>query len=586
MAQVEIIAANLNSKNEDTIIVKSKKKVCAYARVSTDSEEQLTSYSSQIKYYTEKIKSNPDWVFVGIYADEGISGTQVKNRTEFQRMIDDALNGKIDIIIAKSISRFARNTVDTLNIVRQLREHKVDVYFEKENIHTLELDSEMFLTLYSAFAQAESESISQNVKMGFKAKMKRGEPCGKANPYGYDWDKETKQLVINEEQAEAVRMIFTWYADGLGGRTIAKKLNALGIPTYSGKKWEQSTIRHIIMNEKYVGDLCGQKYYTENPITHKHIKNFGEKEKYYVKEHHEAIISRELWDKAQAVLKKRNSKIIPNGSKHHTNYSQKYAFSSKICCGFCGTNFVRRVGTKKKDGTRNVYWQCYQKIYDSKTCKDSVLIREDALQDAFIQIYNAIAENKYKNKDKLLKAIKSSLEENDYSKEIDKLNKEEEKIQSKLSKLVDMRLEDSIDKNTYLAKEKELKSKLDEIEKQRTDLIEVKDKNKHISENIKQIEKILNNYLKPIEKFSRDSFEELVEKIIVGDIDEDGNKRPNIVRFILKTDVEYKTIIDKNSKDKNNDGNQDVSFVEKEQEIFLVHCIASLLYEDWLHPTY
>ena len=237
MAQVEIIAANLNSKNEDTIIVKSKKKVCAYARVSTDSEEQLTSYSSQIKYYTEKIKSNPDWEFVGIYADEGISGTQVKNRTEFQRMIDNALNGKIDIIIAKSISRFARNTVDTLNIVRQLREHKVDVYFEKENIHTLELDSEMFLTLYSAFAQAESESISQNVKMGFKAKMKRGEPCGKANPYGYDWDKETKQLVINEEQAEVVRMIFTWYADGLGCRTIAKKLNALGIPTYSGKKW-------------------------------------------------------------------------------------------------------------------------------------------------------------------------------------------------------------------------------------------------------------------------------------------------------------------------------------------------------------
>ena len=184
MAQVEIIAANLK-QNVINSVKKIIKRVCAYARVSTDSEEQLTSYSSQIKHYSEKIKSNPDWEFVGIYADEGLSGTQVKNRTEFQRMIDDALNGKIDMIIAKSISRFARNTLDTLKYVRLLREHNVDVYFEKENIHTLELDSEMFLTIYSAFAQAESESTSMNVKMVLNAKMKRGEPVGNQNCYGY-----------------------------------------------------------------------------------------------------------------------------------------------------------------------------------------------------------------------------------------------------------------------------------------------------------------------------------------------------------------------------------------------------------------
>ena len=169
MAKVEIIAANLKTNIENSV-KKALKRVCAYCRVSTDSEEQQTSYNSQITYYTDKIKSNPEWKFAGIYADEGISGTQVNKRTEFMRMIDDAINGKIDMIIAKSISRFARNTLDTLKYVRLLRDHNVNVYFEKENIHTLDLDSEMFLTLYSAFAQAESESISQNVKMGIKQK--------------------------------------------------------------------------------------------------------------------------------------------------------------------------------------------------------------------------------------------------------------------------------------------------------------------------------------------------------------------------------------------------------------------------------
>ena len=233
MAQVEIIKANLKTNEEE--IVNNTKKVCAYCRVSTDSDEQINSYNSQIKHYSNKIKSNPKWKFVGIYADEGISGTQVKNRTEFQRMIDDALNGKIDIIIAKSISRFARNTLDTLKYARELREHKVDVYFEKENIHTLELDSEMFLTLYSAFAQAESESTSMNVKLGLKAKMKRGEYVGNVGCYGYNWNKDTKELEINEEESEVVKDIFNWYISGIGSYTISKMLNEKGIKSHRAR---------------------------------------------------------------------------------------------------------------------------------------------------------------------------------------------------------------------------------------------------------------------------------------------------------------------------------------------------------------
>ena len=397
MAQVEIIAANLK-QNVINSVKKTIKRVCAYARVSTDSEEQLTSYSSQIKHYSEKIKSNPYWEFVGIYADEGLSGTQVKNRTEFKRMIGDALNGKIDMIIAKSISRFARNTLDTLKYVRLLREHNVDVYFEKENIHTLELDSEMFLTLYSAFAQAESESTSMNVKMGLNAKMKRGEPVGNQNCYGYIWNGQTKELEINEEQAEVVRLIFHLYISGLGGRIIARKLNEKNIPTYFDKKWSQSSINRIIRNEKYVGDLLGQKYYVESPITHKRSLNYGEKEQYYVKDHHVGIISREKWNKAQEILKKRNSKQIPEGRNHKTTYSLKYDFSSKIVCGHCNSTYVRRQGTKRKDGIAPIYWKCYQQVDEKDFCKDSKFIREDVLKSMFVELYNLIVKNKHKQR--------------------------------------------------------------------------------------------------------------------------------------------------------------------------------------------
>ena len=331
MAQVEIIAANLKNENQFSVNCNRKKRVCAYARVSTDSDEQLNSFESQKQYYTEKIQSNPDWEFVGIYADEGISGTQVKNRVQFQKMIDDALNGKIDIILAKSISRFARNTVDTLENARKLSEKKVDVYFEKENIHTLDLDSELFLTFFSAFAQSESESLSQNVKLGLKAKMKRGEPTGKAECYGYTWNKETKQLEVNEEQAKVVRMIFNWYISGDGGRVIAKKLNKLGIKTYTGSKWSQATISDIIRQEKYVGDTCGQKYYSVSPITHKKVKNYGEKEKYDARDTHQAIISRDTWDKAQTIINKRSEACSFNkGSKYKSRYPEYKSRYSKI----------------------------------------------------------------------------------------------------------------------------------------------------------------------------------------------------------------------------------------------------------------
>ena len=538
MAQVEIIAANLK-KNVINSIKKIIKRVCAYARVSTDSEEQLTSYSSQIKYYTDKIQSNPDWEFAGIYADEGLSGTQVKNRTQFQRMIDDALEGKIDMIIAKSISRFARNTLDTLKYVRLLREHNVDVYFEKENIHTLELDSEMFLTLYSAFAQAESESTSMNVKMGLNAKMKRGEPVGNQNCYGYIWNEQTKELEINEVQAEVVRIIFDLYVSGMGGRTIARKLNEKNIPTYFGKRWSQSSITRIIRNEKYVGDLLGQKYYVESPITHKRCLNYGEKEQYYVKDHHKGIITREVWDKAQAILSKRNAKAIPNGRQHKTTHSLKYDFSSKIVCGFCNSTYVRRPGTKRKDGSFPVYWKCYQKVDEKDFCKESKFIREDVLKNMFLELYNSIVQNKHKTRDKLLKAIKTVLKDENYQKEINKLDIDLKNLNDKLSKLVDMKLDNIIDKDIYLKKEQEIKLKINEFEIKKEELLNLKNKNSNISDKIKKIEKIVDEPVM-LKEFDKETFDSIIERIIIGEVDENGNSNSDTVRFILKTGEEYK----------------------------------------------
>ena len=534
MAQVEIIAANLK-QNIVNSVNKIIKRVCAYARVSTDSEEQLTSYSSQIKHYSKMIKSNPEWEFAGVYADEGISGTQVKNRTQFQKMIEDALNGKINMIIAKSISRFARNTLDTLKVCRELREHNVDVYFEKENIHTLELDSEMFLTLYSAFAQAESESTSMNVKMGLNAKMKRGEPVGNQNCYGYIWNEETKELEINEEQAKIVRLIFDLYLKGIGGRTIAHQLNDMNISTYFNKKWSQSSISRIIKNEKYVGDLLGQKYYVVDPLSHKRCLNYGEKEQYYVKDHHKGIIDRDTWNKAQEILNKRNNNKKETGREHKTTYSLKYDFSSKIVCGHCNSTYVRRQGTKRKDGTAPIYWKCFQQVDEKRYCEDSKFIRDDVLKNMFVELYNLIVKNKHQTKEKLLEAIKCTLKEENYQKDIDKLSIDLDKLNNKLSKLVDMKLDEIIDKDTYIKKERELKFQIDNLEVSITNLQNQKTENSNVAKRIKEIEKIVNAPAQ-LKEFDKETFDSIVDKIIIG---EDGNKE-QVVRFILKTGVEYK----------------------------------------------
>ena len=257
--------------------INRKLKVAAYARVSTDSEDQLNSFESQVKYYNEKITKNIEWSFVEVYADESISGTQDYKRSNFMRMIQDSMNGKIDLILTKSISRFARNTLDTLKYVRMLKEKNVAILFEEENINTLEMAGELLLTILSSVAQQESETISSHVKLGLKMKQQRGELIGYNGCLGYTYDKENKSISINQEEAEIVKYIFNRYAQGVGSSIIARELINMKYLTLKGlTRWSDSTVRRILKNEKYKGDVLQGKTYTTDPITHKRVINMGE----------------------------------------------------------------------------------------------------------------------------------------------------------------------------------------------------------------------------------------------------------------------------------------------------------------------
>lgn len=283
---------------------KKRMRVAAYCRVSTGDESQQTSYSSQKIFYTHLIYSKPEWQFAGIYADEAISGTSRIHRKEFNRMMEDAMGGKIDYIITKSISRFARNTVDTLNCVRQLKQHTppVGIFFEKENLNTLDAAGELLLTILSALAQEESRTISENIRWSFQKKFEEGKPqINLKRMIGYDKG-ELGEWIINEKQAEIVRFFFERYLYGSSANAIARKANEMGMRTVNGKMWTAGTVLEVLRNEKYVGDLEMQKTVTKDFLTHRSVKNKGEAPKYYVKNHHPAIVERDMWERVQLML--------------------------------------------------------------------------------------------------------------------------------------------------------------------------------------------------------------------------------------------------------------------------------------------
>ena len=332
--------------------IKTKKKVAAYARISMESERMNHSLSAQISYYSSLIQKNPDWQYAGVFADDGISGTGIAKRDEFKRMIEAADNGEIDIILTKSIQRFARNTVDLLQTVRHLKDIGVEVRFEKEHINSMSGDGELMLTILASFAQEESQSISDNVKWGTRKRFEKGIPNGRFQIYGYRW--EGDHLVIHEEEAKIVRLIYNNYLNGLSAETTEKQLAEMGVKSYKGQHFGNTSIRQILGNITYTGNLLFQKEYVADPISKKSRINRGELPQYFVENTHEAIIPMDVYQAVQAEkARRRELGALANWSINTS------CFTSKIKCGRCGKSYQRsnRKGRKDPDANYTI-WIC------------------------------------------------------------------------------------------------------------------------------------------------------------------------------------------------------------------------------------
>ena len=532
MAEVQIIE-KVNGRidrNKGTVI-NGPIKVAAYARVSTDMEDQKNSYESQLQYYMDKMNSNPKWIATEVYADEAISGTQDYKRSDFMRMINDGLNKNFDLLLTKSISRFARNTVDTLSYVRKLKEKNVAIFFEEENINTLEMSGELLLTILSSVAQQESETISSHVKLGLKMKMQRGELVGFHGCYGYDYDKLTKTLSINEEEKKVIQYIFGRYIQGAGTTMIAKELTEAGVPTRRGNPiWCETVIRKIIKNEKYKGDLLQGKTFTVDPITHRRLENMGEKEKYLIKKNHEAIIDYETWEEAQKILEKRNRNY--NKGTRNGTYRRMYAFSGITDCAFCGRLVTRKNWTTKSTGKKA--WYCSTAIKQGrKHCKDSKPIPEEVIEKCFLDAYKVLCADKATIIRNFMEKAEPILKENNTQTEIEKLNIQEHDLKEKLKKLLDLKLDNLITEEAFKEKNYEIERKIKNIQKVKEDKegnIEKEDSIKGKIEGIKELLK--KNQI--ITEFDREVFNILVDKVIIGGIDENENINPYIINFILK----------------------------------------------------
>lgn len=417
-----------------------KIRVAAYCRVSTDNENQLNSYQTQISYYTELINSNPEWELVGIFADEGLSGTQLAHRTEMNKLLVLARKNKVDLILCKSISRFARNTVDLLDTVRELKSIGVGVKFEKENIDTMNVNSEFIISLYASFAQAESESISKNVLWGIQKRFSEGNVrYNLTNTLGYRMGEDGVPVIV-EEEAEVVREIFSSFAEGISMMEIAKSLTDRHIPRRNGETtWHRGNVFSILKSEKYVGDAIMQKSYTVDCLTHQRAINYGEKPKYYVRDAHPAIVDRETYDRVRLELAKRSCDA---GRRRKTKgkYRTKYILNDIMYCPFCGARYMRTIW---QTGGRSIgVWRCGTRMrLDKDKCRKSPSIHEDKLHKAIIGAVNDViadrneiktaAENKVEILTEKLKDIENGI--TDRNEKLGEIDRKRDEILSLVS---------------------------------------------------------------------------------------------------------------------------------------------------------
>ncbi len=529
--EVRVIKAN-NTFDGSSKLDKKKLRVAAYCRVSTDDEDQIKSYDSMVSYYTDYIKKNDDWIFAGVYADKASTGTKALTRQSFQKLIADCLEGKIDLVLAKSLSRFARNTLDTIKYVRMLKEKNVAVYFEVEKINTLK-DGEFLMTILSSVAQQEVENTSAYVKKGLKMKMKRGELVGFQGCLGYDYHQDTKTLTVNEEGAAVVRRIFDRYLEGAGCGVIARELNEDGVRTLRGNNWCSSTVLGIISNEKYKGDLLLGKTITVDPISKRRIENMGEEERYYIEDHHEPIISEQTFNVAQEILARRRGgrqKAVPG---HREKYSRKFAFSSLLECGFCGGTYSRRVwhsGSKYK----KFIWQCSNQTKNGlRYCPDSKGMPEEVIEEAFLESYRMLnLENKDVMKE-FMKKVEATLGKESAEGNIEKTEQTRNGYKKKRRQLLERFLADKIAEDVYHEMDQQYVEKIricdEKLKQYQNDL----QNEEELKNRMERFRKVLSTQ-KILSEFDRNVFDSVIEKVLIGGYDEDGNKEPYKITFIYK----------------------------------------------------
>lgn len=509
---------------------KEKIRVVVYARVSTDSESQEDSYENQVNYYRKRIESDPRYELVGIFADQAISGTTDK-RPEFQLMIQQAKFHNFDMIITKNISRFSRRTADLLKYVGYLKELGINVRFEEEQIDTLGAQGTLMLSILGSIAQMEVENTSAHIQWTLNNKMKAGELVGRPNALGYDvipveieidGKKVTKKkIVINEEEAEIVRFIFSQYLQGVGTHVIGKKLKSMGKKTKTGKSiWHDSSISRILKNEKYTGTLVQGKSYTETPIGRKRRDNQGERSIYVIENHHDAIISQEDFDKVQEIMKSRST-IKGDGKKRGTtNNSKQSVFTSKIRCYYCGKNYVRRVAHKGTNSEK-IIWQCSTYVKRGKNeCPRSKAIDEEAIKIAFIETVEELLTDTmfstYYLTDELFNDYLTKFERDNANIETQILDMEItlEKLKGKNDKLLELMLEGRITEEEF-DKQREKNNK--EIEEQNKLIAALKEEyGQEISriKTTKEIRELIKN--RDINGFDARLFDALVDFVEIG----------------------------------------------------------------------
>lgn len=486
--------------NRGQLNQKVTERVCAYCRVSRSTDDQLNSYARQIRVYTDMINKNPDWEMVEIFADEGITGTSTDKRPEFLRMIKMCETHRIDRIITKSVSRFARNVKEALLYVRKLKHLGIGVQFEKEGIYTLSMGDEMLLNTFAAIAEEESVEISIRLRNANTKRMADGDFVDGNAPYGFRVVE--RKLVEYEPEANVVRRIFSDYLSGKSTHEIARILNEEGIPSRMNTLWKGTAIRYILKNEKYKGDFLCQKTYHTDVLPFQQKRNYGEEDQYYIKGSHEGIVPSDVFDLANEIREQRKEKQKTDAE------ITEYSFTSRIICDECGTAYNR------KKTRKGVCWACAKHLENRDLCP-SHYIREERICEAFIAMVNKlrfsgsdIITDAIFNIEKTIEAEKrSNTQARDYSQQITDLTK-------KLMTLEQLKSKGYLAVDLYLSQAGEIRKEITKIKSERTQIM-FSDLNEPLT-GLKELQNTLNEIKAPVEVFSEDLFKKITEKIMIG----------------------------------------------------------------------